>query len=173
MSRPLAVFAYDFDGTLAPGNMQEHAFIPDELGMNHADFWAEATALARQQRGDNILAYEMNGAPLPQPNGFPLRLIAPGWYGIANVKWLQRIEILDRPYKGRFMAPVPVGAKVHLGIKVLAVDEIPGGSQMTLTVRVADAGGLDDTTAVVITVQSSGPVDPFIFRNGRLISPAI
>jgi phosphoserine phosphatase len=57
MSRPLAVFAYDFDGTLAPGNMQEHAFIPDELGMNHADFWAEATALARQQRGDNILAY--------------------------------------------------------------------------------------------------------------------
>ena len=36
MSRPIAVFAYDFDGTLAPGNMQEHAFIPDELGMGHA-----------------------------------------------------------------------------------------------------------------------------------------
>ncbi len=38
--RPKAVFAYDFDGTLAPGNMQEHAFIPDELGMSHEDFWA-------------------------------------------------------------------------------------------------------------------------------------
>ncbi|MBL8773426.1 MAG: haloacid dehalogenase-like hydrolase [Phenylobacterium sp.] len=57
MSRPLAVFAYDFDGTLAPGNMQEHAFIPDELGMDHADFWAEAGRLARAQRGDGILAY--------------------------------------------------------------------------------------------------------------------
>ena len=57
MSRPLAVFAYDFDGTLAPGNMQEHAFIPDELGMDHADFWEETRVLAEQQRGDGILAY--------------------------------------------------------------------------------------------------------------------
>jgi phosphoserine phosphatase len=57
MSRPLAVFAYDFDGTLAPGNMQEHAFIPHELGMDHAQFWAEAGKLAREQRGDGILAY--------------------------------------------------------------------------------------------------------------------
>lgn len=57
MSRPLAVFAYDFDGTLAPGNMQEHAFIPDELGMDHAAFWRETQALAQAQRGDGILAY--------------------------------------------------------------------------------------------------------------------
>ena len=55
--RPRVVFAYDFDGTLAPGNMQEHAFIPDELGMDHQDFWAETKALARDQRGDPILAY--------------------------------------------------------------------------------------------------------------------
>src|SRR3954471_9584511 len=55
--RPRVVFAYDFDGTLAPGNMQEHAFIPDELGMDHADFWAEVKVLAREQRGDPILAY--------------------------------------------------------------------------------------------------------------------
>jgi phosphoserine phosphatase len=57
MSRPLAVFAYDFDGTLAPGNMQEHAFIPDELGMAHKDFWDETRVLAEAQRGDGILAY--------------------------------------------------------------------------------------------------------------------
>jgi phosphoserine phosphatase len=55
--RPRAVFAYDFDGTLAPGNMQEHAFIPHELGMSHADFWAETKQIARDQRGDPILAY--------------------------------------------------------------------------------------------------------------------
>ncbi len=55
--RPRVVFAYDFDGTLAPGNMQEHAFIPDELGMDHQDFWEETKVLAKAQRGDPILAY--------------------------------------------------------------------------------------------------------------------
>ena len=50
-----------------------------------------------------LLCYEMNGAPLPQAHGFPLRLIAPGWYGIANVKWLARIEVRDTRYEGRFM----------------------------------------------------------------------
>ena len=37
--------------------MQEHAFIPDELGMSHEDFWAETRVIAREQRGDPILAY--------------------------------------------------------------------------------------------------------------------
>ena len=46
----------------------------------------------------------MNGEPLPQMHGFPVRLIAPGWYGIANVKWLQRIEVLPTRYENRFMA---------------------------------------------------------------------
>lgn len=52
----------------------------------------------------NLLAYEMNGVPLPRPNGFPLRLIAPGWYGVANVKWLERIEVRSTRFMGRFMA---------------------------------------------------------------------
>jgi DMSO/TMAO reductase YedYZ molybdopterin-dependent catalytic subunit len=40
---------------------------------------------------------------LEKRNGAPLRLIVPGWYGIANVKWLTRIEVRDRRYMGRFM----------------------------------------------------------------------
>jgi DMSO/TMAO reductase YedYZ molybdopterin-dependent catalytic subunit len=51
-----------------------------------------------------LLAYEMNGQPLLPLHGYPLRLIAPGWYGIANVKWLTRIEVRDRRYQGNFMA---------------------------------------------------------------------
>ena len=51
----------------------------------------------------NILCYEMNGEPLPHANGAPLRLITPGWYGIACVKWLKRIEIRDTRFMGRFM----------------------------------------------------------------------
>jgi DMSO/TMAO reductase YedYZ molybdopterin-dependent catalytic subunit len=48
--------------------------------------------------------YEMNGEALPATNGFPVRLIAPGWYGVANVKWLTRIELTDHRFAGRFMA---------------------------------------------------------------------
>ncbi|MFO0948354.1 MAG: molybdopterin-dependent oxidoreductase [Planctomycetota bacterium] len=51
-----------------------------------------------------LLAYEREGEPLTPGNGFPVRLITPGRYGIANVKWLRRIEVLDRRYMGRFMA---------------------------------------------------------------------
>lgn len=49
---------------------------------------------------DVLLVYAMNGEPLLPQHGFPLRLIVPGWYGMANVKWLERIEALDQPYKG-------------------------------------------------------------------------
>jgi DMSO/TMAO reductase YedYZ molybdopterin-dependent catalytic subunit len=52
----------------------------------------------------NLLCYEINDEPLPRANGFPLRLIAPGWYGVANVKWLTRIEVTDHRYAGNFMA---------------------------------------------------------------------
>jgi DMSO/TMAO reductase YedYZ molybdopterin-dependent catalytic subunit len=49
---------------------------------------------------DVLLAHELNGAPLPPQHGFPLRLVVPGWYGMTNVKWLSRIDVLDRPFDG-------------------------------------------------------------------------
>jgi DMSO/TMAO reductase YedYZ molybdopterin-dependent catalytic subunit len=65
--------------------------------------FARSMTLAEAMNSNNILFYEMNGAALPAPNGFPLRLIAPGWYGIANVKWLKRIEVRDRRFLNKFM----------------------------------------------------------------------
>jgi DMSO/TMAO reductase YedYZ molybdopterin-dependent catalytic subunit len=53
--------------------------------------------------GDIMLAYEMNGQPLPVYHGAPLRLLVPGWYGVANVKWLNQIHVQDRRFMGRFM----------------------------------------------------------------------
>jgi len=50
-----------------------------------------------------LLAYERNGEPIEKRNGAPLRLIVPGWYGIANVKWLTRIDVRDRRYMGHYM----------------------------------------------------------------------
>jgi DMSO/TMAO reductase YedYZ molybdopterin-dependent catalytic subunit len=51
-------------------------------------------------REEVLLAYEMNGLPLPPQHGFPLRLVVPGWYGMTNVKWLASIEVVDRPFGG-------------------------------------------------------------------------
>jgi DMSO/TMAO reductase YedYZ molybdopterin-dependent catalytic subunit len=51
-----------------------------------------------------FLAYALNGAPLTKHQGAPLRLIVPGWYGVANVKWLSQIHIQEDPYVGKFQA---------------------------------------------------------------------
>ncbi len=47
-----------------------------------------------------IVAWEMNGAPLPPQHGYPLRLVMPGWYGMASVKWLRSIELIDHEFTG-------------------------------------------------------------------------
>jgi len=56
---------------------------------------------AAEALSDEVLvAYEMNGAPLPPQHGAPVRLIVPGWYGMAQVKWLRSITVLAEPYTG-------------------------------------------------------------------------
>jgi DMSO/TMAO reductase YedYZ molybdopterin-dependent catalytic subunit len=54
-------------------------------------------------RDENMVAYEMNGQPLPVHHGRPVRLLIPGFYGVANVKWLTQIHVQDTRYMGRFM----------------------------------------------------------------------
>jgi DMSO/TMAO reductase YedYZ molybdopterin-dependent catalytic subunit len=49
---------------------------------------------------DVLVAYEMNGAPLPPQHGYPLRLVVPGWYGMAHVKWLRAITAIDHGFDG-------------------------------------------------------------------------
>jgi sulfane dehydrogenase subunit SoxC len=67
-------------------------------GMEQA--YERSLPVAEALAGDALLAYELNGAPLPPQHGFPLRLVVPGWYGMTNVKWLERITVLDRPFEG-------------------------------------------------------------------------
>jgi DMSO/TMAO reductase YedYZ molybdopterin-dependent catalytic subunit len=50
-----------------------------------------------------MLAFSLNGQPLPAEQGFPIRLILPGWYGMTQIKWLGRIHVLDRRYEGQHM----------------------------------------------------------------------
>ena len=56
--------------------------------------------LAEALRDDVLLVHTMNGQPLPPQHGAPLRLLVPGWYGMAQVKWLTRISVLDAPFDG-------------------------------------------------------------------------
>lgn len=74
------------------------------LDLTITEHFARSMSLPEALAADNLLCYEMNGTPLPSEHGYPMRLIAPGWYGVANVKWLTRIEITDGRYAGRFMA---------------------------------------------------------------------
>jgi DMSO/TMAO reductase YedYZ molybdopterin-dependent catalytic subunit len=66
--------------------------------------FARSLSLSEAFRDDILLAWEMNGQPLTREHGAPLRLIVPGWFGIAWVKWLTRIELLDRRYMSKYMA---------------------------------------------------------------------
>lgn len=51
---------------------------------------------------DTLIAYEMNDAPLEPKHGAPLRLLVPGWYGVASVKWLARIRASTTPFVGHY-----------------------------------------------------------------------
>jgi len=57
-------------------------------------------ALGDIMRDDVLLAYELNGHPLPPQHGFPIRLLVPDWYGMCSVKWLRRITAIAEPFDG-------------------------------------------------------------------------
>ena len=89
----------------------------------------------------------MNGATLLPQHGYPLRMIVPGWYGMASVKWLNRIEALDKPYQGIQQvgsynyraAPGGPGTPVtHMRVKSLLVP--PGIPDFYTRIRLVDRG---------------------------------
>ena len=68
---------------------------------NDEEQWFQRSLpLAEALRPEVLLAYDLNGAPLPPQHGYPLRLLVPGWYGMTNVKWLSQITVLDEPFTG-------------------------------------------------------------------------
>ena len=83
----------------------------DEVGLKPNASWliAEGADACRMQRSvpivkaldDAMLAYGQNGEPLRPGQGFPLRLLTPGWEGNVQVKWLQRLHVTDQPYMTR------------------------------------------------------------------------
>ena len=72
--------------------------------VNVEQSFGRSLALTDAMKSEVLVAYEMNGEPLSHYQGAPARLIVPGWYGVANVKWLTHIHVQDRRFMGKYMA---------------------------------------------------------------------
>jgi DMSO/TMAO reductase YedYZ molybdopterin-dependent catalytic subunit len=82
---------------------------PEEVEFRTQKYTVEqqfGRSLSREKAlsGEPILAYALGGEPLTKHQGAPLRLLVPGWYGVANVKWLSQIHVQDEQYLGKFQA---------------------------------------------------------------------
>jgi len=106
-----AIGTAEWTGTPLAPLLEEAGLLPDALevvfrgldrglqgGVEHA--YERSLPLAEALRGDVLLAYAINGEPLPPQHGFPLRLIVPGWYGMTHVKWLAEVSVVAEPFRG-------------------------------------------------------------------------
>jgi DMSO/TMAO reductase YedYZ molybdopterin-dependent catalytic subunit len=73
-----------------------------EHGRREPESFARSLPLEKAVQPDTLLATHMNGELLEPSHGYPLRLVVPGWYGVASVKWLTRIEAVNAPFQGYF-----------------------------------------------------------------------
>lgn len=62
--------------------------------------YERSLSIAEAHRPDVLLAYSINGQPLPPQHGYPIRLLVPGWYGMTSVKWLREITVIAEPFDG-------------------------------------------------------------------------
>ena len=126
-------------------------FAPGEVA------FAKSIPVDKALHPDTLVVYEMNGAPLPREHGGPVRALVPGWYGTYHVKWLTRVEAIDRAFDGVFMTKVwrvrrrrdgflREESVSQVAVKSLIVSPAPGARLAAGTQRVmgaAWAGGKD------------------------------
>ena len=72
--------------------------------LHGVDNYTDTIPLEKAMEPTTLLAYEMNGTPLPDRHGYPLRVIVPGYFGEKNVKWVTRVEVTDANAKGFYEA---------------------------------------------------------------------
>ena len=105
--------------------------------------FARSLSIEDAMRAENMLAFEMNGDPLPHFHGKPVRLLVPGWYGVANVKWLSQIHVQDTRYMGRFMGRDYVTLKRTNvgGVERWVENSVTTMNLKSAIVRVLESGG--------------------------------
>jgi sulfite oxidase len=129
----------------------------EHVGFDGAEVSAEATPperfggsipLDKARRPEVLLAWEMNGEPLPAVHGAPLRVVVPGYIGARSVKWLERIEARSTPWPGYFQ---------HVAYRLLPEDATPGpGAGMPLGLVALNADVLYPADGAMV---AAGPVE--------------
>ena len=90
------------DRAAVKAGARELVFRGGDTTAGQAHRFERSLTLADARRSEALLAYAMNGEPLPRDHGYPLRLIVPGWYGVASVKWLTEIDVIGEAFSGYF-----------------------------------------------------------------------
>jgi DMSO/TMAO reductase YedYZ molybdopterin-dependent catalytic subunit len=141
-----------------------------------------------------LLAYEMNGEPLPLKHGFPLRGLALGWTGANCVKWLQKISLLERPFEGFFMDTVyriyqkgqdPKSGQVVRSLAVKSIitqplqgEKLPSGPVTILGAAYAGESGIErvevslDGGKTWEAAEFIGPREPYAWRQWQYVLKA-
>ncbi len=152
-----AVGNAEWTGTPLPGILEDAGLRPDatELVFTGADHGIQGGveqdyqwgfSLADIVRDEVLLAYELNGQPLPPQHGYPVRLLVPDWYGMCSVKWLRRITAVAESFDGFQVSAYqlrqePDGPGVRVTRKaVRALMVPPGFSDFPARQRFLDAG---------------------------------
>ena len=122
---------------------------------------------------DTIVATHLNGAPLPKHNGFPARMLVPGWVGAASCKWLTEIKVLDKEFEGNFMnpgyrmpnQPVKPGEAVKpedthsvtaLNVKSLISSPLEGSTERSRVVHIQGFAWAGEADVVSVEVSTDG-----------------
>ena len=116
-----AIGVYEYTGTPLRPILEQAGLLDDatevvftgwdegiDLGTRHA--FERALPIDEAMKPEVLLAWEANGQPLPPAHGFPLRLVVPTWYGMASVKWLKSITVIDHTFQGEEQKQVYRGA---------------------------------------------------------------
>lgn len=138
--------------------------------------FARSLPVTEAVRGDVLLATEMNGEPLTAAHGAPVRLVVPGWYGMASVKWVARIEVLARPFDGRFQTRRYVyddadGVRPVTRMRVKSIITSPSAGEVDFASRITVGGWAWSGDGAITRVEvSAGGGEAWC--DARLFAPA-
>ncbi len=196
-----AVSTAEWTGTPLRGLLEEAGIVDDAVEVvftgldrgiqgDEEQYYQRSLAVAEAMRDEVLLAYQMNGRPLEPQHGYPLRLIVPGWYGMASVKWLQGIEVVAQPFRGyqmvgsyRYSRSADDPGEPVTVIRVRALMVPPGIPDFMTRRRLVQAGevvlggrawaGRLDVSRVEVSedggrtwreAELGGPVSPYAWR---------
>jgi DMSO/TMAO reductase YedYZ molybdopterin-dependent catalytic subunit len=153
--------------------------------------YARSLPLAKAVRPEVLVAYQMNGRELPQDHGYPVRLIVPGYYGMASVKWLTSIQVVKEPFQGYWQTsdygywdyidgkpvrrPLSETALKSQIARPSMYEVIPAGSEYIVTG--AAWGGNHDVSAIEVSTDGRhwtaaefiDPAQPYAWRRWQFL----